>query len=120
MVIFIVVVVLLLLLYKRRYSLVWLPAEAQQQRTTTGPQFPEATLDEMRVCRLEGLEIARNGAKLLGCPIGTDAFKQSFFHAKLEEIQGLLHKIGLLHNSQIQILLLRFCAHPRVIYIGIV
>jgi len=84
--------------------------------TPAGPQFPEATLDEMRVCRLEGLEIARNGAKLLGCPIGTDAFKQSFFHAKLEEIQGLLHKIGLLHNSQIQILLLRFCAHPRVIY----
>jgi len=35
MVIFIVVVVLLLLHYKRRYSLVWLPAEAQQQRSTT-------------------------------------------------------------------------------------
>jgi len=81
--------------------------------TPAGPHFPKATLDEMRVCRLEGLEIARrSGAKLLGCPIGTDAFKQSFFRDKLAEIQGLLHKIGLLLNSKIQLLRLCLCAHP--------
>ena len=84
--------------------------------SANGPQFPDASLDEEGVLRLEGLEVARNGAKLLGCPMGTDAFKQAFFHDKLAEIQSLLDKIGKLDTAQIQLLLLCFCAHPCVTY----
>jgi len=84
--------------------------------SANGPQFPNASLDEEGVLRLEGLEVARNGAKLLGCPMGTDASKQAFFQNKLAEIQGLLDKIGKLDTAQIQLLLLCFCAHPCVTY----
>mmetsp|Transcript_6565 Transcript_6565/g.10496 ORF Transcript_6565/g.10496 Transcript_6565/m.10496 type:complete len:238 (+) Transcript_6565:322-1035(+) len=82
--------------------------------SANGPQFPNASLDEEGILRLEGLEVARNGAKFLGCPMGTDAFKQAFFQKnKLAEIQG---RIGKLDTAQIQLLLLRFFAYPRVIY----
>jgi len=84
--------------------------------SASGPQFPDASLDEERVLMLKGLEVARHGAKLLGCLMGTDAFKQAFFQNKLAEIWGLQDKIGKLDTAQIQLHLLRFCAHPRVIY----
>ena len=50
-----------------------------------------------------------DGIVLLGAPIGSQAFTQSKIHDKVKEIEGVLSKLGFLHDSQVELSLLRSC-----------
>ena len=61
--------------------------------------------------RLAALRVlSPEGFELLGSPVGSAAFSQSFFTGKLAKFRSLWEGISRLPHLQTQTLLLRFCA----------
>lgn len=59
----------------------------------------------------------RDGTHLLGAPVGTQKFEEEMCVRVVEQSATLLNNIALLPSTQAALLLLRYCAGPRVSYL---
>lgn len=66
---------------------------------------------------MPGVQERADGCEVVGIPIGSDEYVRSAVLRKVRRLNEVIPLLDHLHNPQMQYLLLRCCAHPRVAYL---